>query len=132
MIENLNREEELFALALEKPAEKRAALLDAMCDGDVTLRAGLDVLLAAHEQPDPTLAATTVEARPTIKLDLADAPDEAVGQTLAMMDHPNTAKVLDAGTTDVCRSYFVMELVRSIRISESFDPIHHPHQQQFP
>ena len=31
---NPNREEFLFALALEKPAEKRAAFLDAMCDGD--------------------------------------------------------------------------------------------------
>jgi hypothetical protein len=30
---NPNREEVLFALALEKPAEKRAALLDATCDG---------------------------------------------------------------------------------------------------
>jgi hypothetical protein len=31
---NYSREESLFALALEKPAEKRAAFLDAMCEGD--------------------------------------------------------------------------------------------------
>src|SRR5262249_41448404 len=36
---------------------------------------------------------------------------EAERQALAMMDHPNIAKVLDAGTTDQGRPYFVMELV---------------------
>src|SRR5258706_11676370 len=41
---------------------------------------------------------------------------EAERQALAMMDHPNIAKVLDAGTTDQGRPYFVMELVRGIRI----------------
>lgn len=33
-----DREEVLFALALEKPAEKRAAFLDAICEGDAALR----------------------------------------------------------------------------------------------
>ncbi len=36
---------------------------------------------------------------------------EAERQALALMDHPNIAKVLDAGTTDSGRPYFVMELV---------------------
>ncbi len=79
---NPNREEALFALALEKPAEKRAAFLDAMCDGDAALRARLEALLAAHEQPETLLATQAEAVRPTIKLDLADAPDVAVGQTL--------------------------------------------------
>ena len=35
-------------------------------------------------------------------------------QTLAMMEHPNIAKVLDAGATETGRPYFVMELVRGI------------------
>ena len=38
-----------------------------------------------------------------------------------MMDHPNIAKVLDAGTTDVGRPYFVMELVRGIKITDYCD-----------
>ena len=46
---------------------------------------------------------------------------EAERQALAMMDHPNIAKVLDAGTTDTGRPYFVMELVRGIRITEYCD-----------
>jgi WD40 repeat protein len=38
-----------------------------------------------------------------------------------MMDHPNIAKVLDAGTTEAGRPYFIMELVRGIRITEYCD-----------
>ena len=171
-----SNEEALFALALSKPAAERAAWLDRECGGDSALRQRLEALLAAHEQPDTLLATKAETARPTIKLDLDDAPDEAVGQTLgrykllervgeggcgvvyvaeqtepvrrrvalkviklgmdtkqvvarfeaerqalAMMDHPNIAKVLDAGTTDVGRSFFVMELVRGIRITDYCD-----------
>src|SRR6058998_2343439 len=46
---------------------------------------------------------------------------EAERQALAMMDHPNIAKVLDAGTTENGRPYFVMELVRGIRITDYCD-----------
>jgi serine/threonine protein kinase len=46
---------------------------------------------------------------------------EAERQALAMMDHPNIAKVLDGGTTDTGRLYFVMELVRGIPITEYCD-----------
>src|SRR5438876_1974063 len=46
---------------------------------------------------------------------------EAERQALAMMDHPNIAKVLDGGATEAGRPYFVMELVRGIRITEYCD-----------
>jgi eukaryotic-like serine/threonine-protein kinase len=46
---------------------------------------------------------------------------EAERQALAMMDHPNIAKVLDAGTTETGRPYFIMELVRGIRITDYCD-----------
>jgi serine/threonine protein kinase len=46
---------------------------------------------------------------------------EAERQALALMDHPNIAKVFDAGVTETGRPYFVMELVRGIRISEYCD-----------
>ena len=42
---------------------------------------------------------------------------EAERQALAMMDHANIAKVLDAGTTETGRPYFVMELVRGTKIT---------------
>src|SRR5580658_9629780 len=43
---------------------------------------------------------------------------EAERQALALMDHPNIAKVLDAGATESGRPYFVMELVRGIKITD--------------
>jgi serine/threonine protein kinase len=46
---------------------------------------------------------------------------EAERQALAMMDHPNIARVLDAGTTETGRPYFVMELVRGIKITTYCD-----------
>jgi serine/threonine protein kinase/tetratricopeptide (TPR) repeat protein len=46
---------------------------------------------------------------------------EAERQALALMDHPNIAKVLDGGATPTGRPYFVMELVRGVRITEFCD-----------
>jgi eukaryotic-like serine/threonine-protein kinase len=173
---NPTREELLFQLALEKPVEKRAAFVDAMCEGDTALRARLEALLAAYEQTEGVLAESVPAAKATMKLELADIPDEAIGQkigrykilekvgeggcgvvyvaeqtepvrrrvalkviklgmdtkqvvarfeaerqALAMMDHPNIAKVLDAGTTETGRPYFIMELVRGIKITDYCD-----------
>jgi WD40 repeat protein/serine/threonine protein kinase len=46
---------------------------------------------------------------------------EAERQALALMDHPNIARVLDAGATDSGRPYFVMELVKGIPITDYCD-----------
>jgi WD40 repeat protein/tRNA A-37 threonylcarbamoyl transferase component Bud32 len=46
---------------------------------------------------------------------------EAERQALALMDHPNIAKVLDAGATDTGRPFFVMELVKGIPITKYCD-----------
>ena len=46
---------------------------------------------------------------------------EAERQALALMDHPNIARVLDGGTSPRGRPYFVMELVRGIRITDYCD-----------
>ncbi len=46
---------------------------------------------------------------------------EVERQALAMMDHPNIAKVLDAGTTESGRPYFVMELVKGTPITDFCD-----------
>ncbi|MHC4706875.1 MAG: serine/threonine protein kinase [Planctomycetota bacterium] len=46
---------------------------------------------------------------------------EAERQALAMMEHPNIAKVLDAGATETGRPYFVMELVKGIPVTEYCD-----------
>jgi serine/threonine protein kinase len=49
---------------------------------------------------------------------------EAERQALALMDHPNIAKVLDAGATLTGRPYFVMELVKGVPITTYCDTVH--------
>ncbi len=46
---------------------------------------------------------------------------DAERQALAMMDHPNIAKVLDGGATENGRPYFVLELVQGVKITEYCD-----------
>jgi serine/threonine protein kinase/tetratricopeptide (TPR) repeat protein len=46
---------------------------------------------------------------------------EAERQALALMDHPNIARVLDAGSTPAGRPFFVMELVRGVPVTEYCD-----------
>jgi serine/threonine protein kinase len=46
---------------------------------------------------------------------------EAERQALALMDHPNIAKVFDAGTTDAGRPFFVMELVQGVPLTKYCD-----------
>jgi serine/threonine protein kinase/WD40 repeat protein/tetratricopeptide (TPR) repeat protein len=55
---------------------------------------------------------------------------EAERQALALMSHPNIAKVLDAGTTDNGRPYFVMELVKGVPITEFCDKNKYTPQQR--
>ena len=106
---NPSHEEALFTLALAKPAAERAVFLDAVCQSDDALRARLEALLAAHEQPDTLLATQPEAARPTIKLDLADAPDEAVGQTLGRY------KLLERVGEGGCGVVYVAEQTEPVR-----------------
>ncbi len=46
---------------------------------------------------------------------------EAERQAIAMMDHPNIAKLLDAGTTPEGNPFFVMELVKGVPLNEFCD-----------
>src|SRR6516165_6950378 len=154
---------DLFVAAVELPAGDRAAYLSASAGGDAELRAAVERLLAAHEQPAPVpvrsapevptdhyapmaesvgtkigpyklmeqigaggfglvfVAEQTEPVRRKVALKIIKpgmdssqviARFEAERQALAMMDHPNIARVLDAGATDSGRPYFVMELVR--------------------
>jgi serine/threonine protein kinase/tetratricopeptide (TPR) repeat protein len=59
--------------------------------------------------------------KPGMDTDLVVARFEAERQALALMDHPNIAKVFDAGATESGRPYFVMELVDGIPITQYCD-----------
>ena len=106
---NPNREELLFQLALTKPAEKRPAFLEAMCEGESALRQRLEALLAAHDQPGGLLDTPTPAVKATIKLDLADVPDEAVGQTLGRY------KLLERVGEGGCGVVYVAEQTEPVR-----------------
>ena len=81
------------------------------------------VYMAEQEQPVRRRVALKV-----IKLGMDTkaviARFEAERQALALMDHPNIAKVLEAGATETGRPYFVMELVRGIKFTEYCDQNH--------
>src|SRR5262245_22024169 len=55
---------------------------------------------------------------------------EAERQALAAMDHPNIAKVLDAGSTGAGRPYFVMELVKGVEITDYCRQHNLPHRDR--
>jgi serine/threonine protein kinase len=55
---------------------------------------------------------------------------EAERQALALMDHPNIAKVLDGGATENGRPYFVMDLVKGIPITDYCDQNHFTPRQR--
>ena len=63
MSSSQERESALFALALEKPPERRSSFLDVMCEDDAALRQRLEALLAAHERPDSLLTGQVEAAR---------------------------------------------------------------------
>ena len=78
------------------------------------------VFVAQQQQPVRRKVALKI-IKPGMDTKEVIARFEAERQALAMMDHPNIAKVLDGGTTDSGRPYFVMELVRGIPITTYCD-----------
>src|SRR5262245_19916910 len=73
------------------------------------------VFMAEQQQPVRRQVAVKI-IKPGMDSRQIVARFEAERQALAMMDHANIAKVLDAGTTQAGRSYFVMELVKGVPI----------------
>jgi serine/threonine protein kinase/tetratricopeptide (TPR) repeat protein len=78
------------------------------------------VYLAEQEEPIRRKVALKV-IKPGMDTKSVIARFEAERQALALMDHPNIAKVLDAGATESGRPYFVMELVQGIKITDYCD-----------
>jgi hypothetical protein len=162
-------DDEIFAAALDRQPEERAAFLEQACAKDPVQRERLRELLAAHGEATGFLRGPVVTREPLppveqpgeninryklvqrigeggvgvvwmaqqehplrrlvalkiIKLGMDTqavvARFEAERQALALMDHPNIAKVLDAGVTTSGRPYFVMELVRGVPITKYCD-----------
>jgi serine/threonine protein kinase len=164
----MNRDDEIFAEALELPPAERVAFLARACADDAQ-RARIESLLAGHAAaedflerpavpratPPPEeqagdvighytllrkvgeggcgvvwLAEQTEPVRRRVALKVIKlgmdtrnviARFEAERQALAMMDHPDIARVFDAGATDRGSPYFIMELVRGVQITKYCD-----------
>src|SRR5215468_7387557 len=107
----------LIESMVEKPGDLigRYKLLEKLGEGGCGI-----VYMAEQEEPVRRRVALKV-----LKLGMDTksviARFEAERQALAMMEHPNIAKVLDAGATETGRPFVVMELVRGIRITEYCD-----------
>jgi serine/threonine protein kinase/tetratricopeptide (TPR) repeat protein len=114
------------AMPAEKPGDKigRYKLLQQIGEGGCGV-----VYMAEQEEPVRRRVALKV-----IKLGMDTqqviARFEAERQALALMDHANIAKVLDAGATDAGRPYFVMELVRGIKITDYCDQANLPTRER--
>ena len=78
------------------------------------------VFMAEQERPVRRRVALKV-IKPGMDSAQVLARFEAERQALALMEHPNIARVFDAGTTDSGRPFFVMELVKGISITQYCD-----------
>jgi len=87
------------------------------------------VYMAEQQRPVRRLVALKL-IKPGMDSKQVIARFEAERQALAMMDHPNIAKVLEAGTAETLRPYFVMELVRGMPLNEFCDHKHLPVRQR--
>ncbi len=78
------------------------------------------VFMAEQQQPVRRKVALKI-LKPGMDTRQVIARFEAERQALALMDHPNIARVLDAGETGAGRPHFVMELVRGVAITDYCD-----------
>jgi eukaryotic-like serine/threonine-protein kinase len=81
------------------------------------------VYMAEQQRPVRRVVALKL-IKPGMDTRQAIARFEAERQALAMMEHPNIARVLDAGSTEAGRLYFVMELVKGVPITDYCDQNH--------
>ena len=103
--------------AREKPGDwvDRYKLVEQIGEGGCGV-----VFLAEQHEPVRRQVALKV-VKPGMDTKSVIARFEAERQALALMDHPNIAKIFDAGETESGRPYFVMELVRGVKITSYCD-----------
>jgi serine/threonine protein kinase/tetratricopeptide (TPR) repeat protein len=104
-------------LALESPGTHIGPyrLLEQIGEGGFGI-----VYMAEQTQPVRRKVALKI-IKPGMDTRMVVARFEAERQALALMDHPNIARVFDGGATETGRPYFVMELVRGVPITDFCD-----------
>jgi eukaryotic-like serine/threonine-protein kinase len=82
---------------------------------------GMGLVFVAEQQQPVRRRVALKLIKPGMDSKQVVARFEAERQALALMEHPNIARVLDAGTTAAGRPYFVMELVKGVAITQFCD-----------
>jgi tetratricopeptide (TPR) repeat protein len=119
-------ESESHAFSTMTPAERHEAeahspVIDAYKLLEEIGEGGMGVVYMA-EQTHPIVRKVALKIiKPGMGSRQVIARFEAERQALALMDHPNIAKVFDAGSTAAGRPYFVMELVKGMPITDYCD-----------
>jgi serine/threonine protein kinase len=91
---------------------------------------GFGVVFMAEQQEPLRRKVALKVLKPGMDTRQVVARFEAERQALAVMDHPNIAKVLDAGATATGRPFFVMELVRGVPITQYCDEVRMPPRER--
>ena len=84
-------------------------------------RGGMGVVYRAQQTESVKRQVALKIIRPGISSSNIISRFESERQVLAIMDHPNIARVIDAGSTDSGQPYFVMELIKGLPITEYCD-----------
>jgi serine/threonine protein kinase len=103
----------------EKPGDRigRYKILEQIGEGGCGV-----VYMAEQEEPVRRVVALKI-LKPGMDTRAVVARFEAERQALAMMEHPNIARVFDGGSTPMGRPYFVMELVRGVPLTDYCDAV---------
>jgi eukaryotic-like serine/threonine-protein kinase len=125
-----NRPGERPTTTLPPPAEAPGAVIGPYKLLEQIGEGGFGVVFMA-EQAQPVRRKVALKVlKPGMDTKQVVARFEAERQALALMDHPNIAKVHDGGSTETGRPYFVMELVRGVPVTEFSDQNHLPVRQR--
>jgi tetratricopeptide (TPR) repeat protein/serine/threonine protein kinase len=136
LVEKLLRAQPKAAGFLEEPlAESHATVDEPITERPGTVigpyklmeqigEGGMGLVFVAEQQQPIRRKVALKLIKPGMDTRQVIARFEAERQALALMDHPNIAKVLDAGQTSSGRPYFVMDLVKGIPITEYCDQKH--------
>jgi tetratricopeptide (TPR) repeat protein/tRNA A-37 threonylcarbamoyl transferase component Bud32 len=112
---------DLMGSAVVRPREGAGTAIGPYCLHEPIGEGGMGTVYRA-EQTQPVRRTVALKViKPGLDSRRVLGRFEAERQALALMDHPNIAKVLDAGATDAGHPYFVMELVKGVPITRFCD-----------
>src|SRR5262245_35171566 len=115
IFERLMNEESLFAEALAKRGDERAAFLDAYCQGDIELRRRVEALLEAADHPDPFLQAPASLAKPTSDAPAPRGPGTMIGpyKLLEQIGEGGMGTVWMAQQTEPVKRVVALKLIKA-------------------